>query len=453
MKRIHLIATGGAVMHNLAIVLHRKGYLVSGSDDKIADPARTNLLKEGILPKEEGFFPEKIESDIDAVILGMHAREDNPELLKAQELGIPVYSFPSFVYELSRDKTRVVIGGSHGKTSITAMVMHILKSAGMDFDYLVGAKVPGFDTSVRLSADAPVIVLEGDEYLASPIHRESKFLFYKAQIGLVSGIAWDHINVFPEYEGYVRQFSKFMESIQEGGKLIYCAEDPEVLRALDAAEMKAGTLPYSTPAYLIENGKTRVSTSAGEHLMEVFGAHNMQNMAGAVEVCSALGLEKEFCWKALSSFTGADRRLQVLFRSNEKVIIRDFAHSPSKVSASVKAVAEQFAGKRILNVFELHTFSSLNPDFLETYKGSMGMAAGAVMYDAETLKLKRMPAPDPEEIRKAFGRDDLSIFTNASELKNFILAALPETDVLLLMSSGQFGGINLNEFIPKTETE
>ncbi len=379
----------------------------------------------------------------------MHAREDNPELLTAQAMGIPVFSFPSFVYELSREKTRVVIGGSHGKTSITAMVMHILKAAGKDFDYLVGAKVPGFDTAVKLSADAPIIVLEGDEYLASPIHRESKFLFYKAHIGLVSGIAWDHINVFPEYEGYVRQFSKFMESIQEGGKLVYCAEDPEVLRALNASALKAGLLPYSTPAYSIEDGKTWVRSEAARYQMEVFGAHNMQNMAGAVQVCEALGVEKEFCWNALRSFTGADRRLQLLFRNNEKVVIRDFAHSPSKVSATVKAVAEQFEGKRILNVFELHTFSSLNPDFLETYKGSMGHAAGVVMYDAETLKLKRMSAPDPEEIRKAFEKHDLSIFTNAQELKNFILASLPQTDVLLLMSSGQFGGINLNEFIPQ----
>ena len=341
--KIHFIAIGGAVMHNLAIALKRKGHQVTGSDDKIVDPAKTNLSNEGIMPATIGFDANNITEDLDAVILGMHARENNPELLKAQELGIKIYSFPEYIYEVSKNKQRVVIAGSHGKTTITSMVMHVLKGTGYDFDYLVGAKVKGFDTSVKITENAPIIILEGDEYLASPINRESKFLFYKPNAALISGIAWDHINVFPEYEGYVEQFRKFAYSVEEWGFLTWYKEDEELKRIFNAFDAKVRTRPYDTHPHVVKNNKTYLMTDFGEIGILVFGQHNLQNISGAKYICNEIGVFDEDFYRAIATFEGAANRLQLQGKNEQTTIYKDFAHSPSKLAATTKAMKQQFA--------------------------------------------------------------------------------------------------------------
>ncbi len=366
--KFHFIAIGGAVMHNLAIVLKRKGNVVTGSDDKIDDPAKTNLYKDGILPTRIGFYADNVTPDIDAIILGMHARADNPELLKAQELGLKIYSFPEYLYEFSKNKQRVVIAGSHGKTSITAMVMHVLKENDFSFDYMVGAKVNGFDTSVKLS-DAPIIVLEGDEYLASAIEREPKFMFYKPNAALISGVAWDHINVFPEYESYVEQFKKFAYSMQEWGFLTWFEDDEELKKIFNTYDAKVRTRPYNTHPHKIRGNVTFLQTDFGEIPLRIFGDHNLQNIAGARNLCNELGVFDEDFYRAISTFEGAANRLQFVGRNNDTAIYKDFAHSPSKVKATVKAMKQQFDGAALVAVFELHTFSSLNKEFLTQYRG------------------------------------------------------------------------------------
>lgn len=443
--RIHFIAIGGAVMHNLAIALKRQGHTVTGSDDKIMDPALRSLQNEGLMPAEIGFFADRISSDIEAVILGMHARVDNPELLRAQELGIAVYSFPHFLYEVSRNKTRVVIAGSHGKTTITAMVMHVLKEAGYDFDYVVGARVPGFDTGVRLSEHAPIIVLEGDEYLASPIHRESKFMFYKPQLVLISGIAWDHINVFPEYAGYVNQFRKLVQEVQPGGYVTAFAGD-ETLQAVLGEGVPPGVEyeSYPTLPSRIEDGQTILMAEGREWPLAVFGEHNVQNISGAFHICRRLNVIPSVFFDAISRFTGAANRLQFMGRSERAVIYKDFAHSPSKVSATVLAVRNQFANKKMVAVLELHTFSSLNPEFMKQYRGSLSQAdVPVVFYDAESFQQKQMPLPDSEQVLYAFGDTRIRVITGAPALLQFLKNENWKGDVLLMMSSGHFAGLDL----------
>lgn len=442
--RIHFIAIGGAVMHSLAIALSRQGHTVTGSDDKIADPARTNLRNEGILPESEGFYPEKITADIDAIILGMHARIDNPELQRAQELSLAIHSFPRFIYEVSKEKKRIVIAGSHGKTTITSMVMHALHRNGIEIDYMVGAKVKGFDAGVRLSTTAPVIVIEGDEYLASPLERESKFMFYHPHIALITGVAWDHINVFPVYEGYVDQFRKFANSVEPGGAITWYQGDAELQRIFASYGGPARAIPYDISRYEVRDNKCYIITADGEYPMIIFGAHNMQNLEGARRVCAEMGLSDHQFYTAMGSFEGAANRLEKLGENKETVVYKDFAHSPSKLKATVNAMKEQYPQRRLVAVMELHTFSSLNKDFLSEYEGAMDRADVAIVFlDDEAMKLKQMPPLNHELIRTSFGRGDLRIFTSKDELQSYLLSQQWPQSNLLLMTSGQFGGMDV----------
>lgn len=442
---IHFVAIGGAVMHNLAIVLHRKGNKVTGSDDAINDPAKSNLEREGLLPARLGFYEDNIHADLDAVILGMHARVDNLELLKAQQLGIKIFSFPEYMYEVSKNKQRVVIAGSHGKTTITSMVMHVLRENNFDFDYLVGAKVQGFETGVMITEKAPIIIIEGDEYLASPIHKESKFLFYKPNVALISGVAWDHINVFPDYEGYVHQFEKFARSLEEWGFLTWYGEDEELKRIFNQFDGKVRTRPYFTHEYTMRNNQTFLQTRFGEVPLKVFGEHNLQNIAGAKNVCNELGVFDEDFYKAIATFEGAANRLQLLAEGSSTVVFKDFAHSPSKLKATVSAMKQQFKNRKLVAVMELHTFSSLNKDFMKEYAGSMGEAdVPVVFFDKHTFEHKKMPLLDEQFVKENFANQRLRIFTDAQSLQQFILQQDWNQANLLLMSSGTFAGMDLN---------
>ncbi len=446
MQRIHFIAIGGAIMHQLALALHRKGNIISGSDDEIADPARSNLAEAGLLPQSFGWFPEKIDSKLDAVVLGMHARLDNPELLRAQELGVPVYSFPQFVHDLSKDKQRIVVAGSHGKTTITSMIMHVLKAAGKDFDYLVGARVPGFDSSVRLS-DAPVIVLEGDEYPASPVEPRPKIFFYDPHISVLSGIAWDHINVFPTFENYLSQFEQYLRGMAQGAQLIYNAEDSEVDLLVSKTAGHLNTTAYRSPAFHYDKGVAVLDTPDGPVQVSIFGWHNLLNMEAARLVCQEQGvLAKEF-YEAIASFGGAARRLERLFERGNILAFRDFAHAPSKLKATISAVREALPDRRIVGVFELHTFSSLNADFLKQYEGAMQAADDAfVFYSHHALALKGLPELSTSEVEQHFAQDGLQAVDDKDllieKLKQCIRQAQGKPLCLLLMSSGTFDGLD-----------
>ncbi|MBL4745556.1 MAG: peptidoglycan synthetase [Flavobacteriaceae bacterium] len=443
---VHFIAIGGSAMHNLALALHKKGDLVTGSDDAIFEPSKSRLEAKGLLPKAMGWFSEKITSDVDAVILGMHAKEDNPELLKALELGLKIYSYPEFLYEQSKNKTRVVIGGSHGKTTITSMILHVLHYHDMEVDYMVGAQLDGFDTMVNLTDSNDFMVLEGDEYLSSPIDRRPKFHLYKPNIALISGIAWDHINVFPTYENYVEQFSIFADSLANGGIMVYNEEDAEVKNIIENSNHHFKQYPYKTPAFKIEDGITYVETSVGDVPLEIFGKHNLQNMAGAQWICSHMGLGEEEFYEAIVSFKGANKRLEIIKKTATNIAFKDFAHSPSKVKATMDAVKEQYASKHVLACFELHTYSSLNADFLKEYKGTMDAADEAVVfYSPKAVALKQLEEVSEGQIKEAFGREDLIVFTDPSAFKEFLLAKKFKNTALLLMSSGNYGGLNFED--------
>lgn len=446
--KIHFIAIGGSAMHNLAIALHKKGYRVSGSDDEIFDPSRRRLLQYGLLPEAYGWFPEKITSDLDAVILGMHARADNPELLRAREQGLRVYSYPEFLYEQSKDKTRVVIGGSHGKTTITSMILHVLHYHKIDTDYMVGAQLEGFEVMVRLSGKAPFMIMEGDEYLSSPIDRRPKFHLYKPHIALLSGIAWDHINVFPSFETYLEQFRQFIRIIEENGKLIYCEEDPE-LRKLsgEALHPSLNLYPYSLPKHEIKDGNTFIAHKDQRYSLRIFGKHNLLNLNGARLVCQQLGVNDEMFFEAIESFQGASNRLEKIFEQNGTVIFRDFAHAPSKLRATTAAVKEQYPEKTVVACMELHTFSSLNQDFLDQYAGAMDAADVAlVFFSPHALQMKKLPDLDPATVRKAFGKEGLEVYTDTSLLKGRLEKLGQRQACFLFMSSGNFGGLNFNAF-------
>lgn len=443
--RVHFIAIGGAAMHNLAIALHLKGFTVTGSDDAIYEPSKSRLLKNGILPAQDGWFPEGINKDIDAIILGMHARVDNPELLKAQELNIPIYSYPEYIYEQSKTKKRIVIGGSHGKTTITSMILHVLNFYKKDFDYLVGAQIAGFENMVRLS-DAPIIVIEGDEYLASPIDRRPKFHLYKAHVGIISGVAWDHINVFPTFESYKLQFDLFIDTIEESGKLIFCEED-EVLKDLvdmHKFERDIELIPYQTPDFKIVNGLTFLETSTVDVPLSVFGRHNLMNLNAARLACKEAGIETEDFYRAISTFEGAAKRLEKIAATDSAVIYKDFAHSPSKLKATIEAVKEQFADRKLIACIELHTFSSLNEDFLKEYSDTMIGADFAVVFiDEKTFLHKKMKPFSEETVLSAFAGDNLVFFNQAENLESYLSTFKFKDTNLLMMSSGNFGGLDL----------
>jgi UDP-N-acetylmuramate: L-alanyl-gamma-D-glutamyl-meso-diaminopimelate ligase len=443
---IHFIAIGGSAMHNLAIALHNKGYQVTGSDDTIHDPSKSRLEKKGLLPKEFGWFPEKITQQLDVIILGMHAKKDNPELLQAQEMGLKIYSYPEFLYEQSKDKTRVVIGGSHGKTTITSMILHVLDYNDMEVDYMVGAQLEGFETMVHLTKENEFMVLEGDEYLSSPIDRRPKFHLYKPNIALLSGIAWDHINVFPTFEGYVNQFRIFTDSLTDGGIMVYNEEDAILKEVVESSSHSIKKYEYSTPAYQIEDGVTYIDTPDGLMPLEIFGDHNLQNLAGAKWVCQHMGIDEEDFYEAIASFKGASKRLEKIAESSETVIYKDFAHSPSKVKATTEAVKKQYAQRDVIACLELHTYSSLNAAFLAEYNGALDKADKAVVfYSPHAVKIKQLDSVSEEQISNAFQRDDLIIFTNPAEFKEFLFSQNLHQSAVVLMSSGNYGGLDFEE--------
>lgn len=444
--KTHFIAIGGSAMHNLAIALKDKGYQVTGSDDAIFEPSKSRLERKGILPAELGWFPEKLTSDIDAVILGMHAHADNPELARAKELGLKIYSYPEFLYEQSKEKTRVVIGGSHGKTTITSMILHVLNFHQKDIDYMVGAQLEGFDCMVKITNDNDFMILEGDEYLSSPIDLRSKFLLYQPNIALISGIAWDHINVFKTFDDYVEQFRKFVASITPGGVLVYNEEDAEVVKVVLSAENYFRKIPYKTPEYEIVNGIVNLKTDMGDIPLSVFGKHNLLNMEGARFICSQLGIMEEEFYEAIMSFKGASKRLEKVERKDGGLLYKDFAHAPSKVKATVSAFAEQFSKTETFGFLELHTYSSLNPVFLEQYDHAMdGLDNAVVFYSEDALKIKRMEPISPELIKEKFKNQNLRVFTNAENLHQYWETLDKSKGAFLMMSSGNFGGLDLTK--------
>lgn len=443
--KVHLIAIGGAAMHNVAIALHLEGAEVTGSDDQIFDPSRSRLDKYGLLPSGEGWDADRIHKDLDAVILGMHAREDNPELKKAKDLGLKVYSFPEYVYERTKNKTRVVIGGSHGKTSTTAMILHVLNKVGIEADYLVGAQLDGFECMVRFSESAKVAVIEGDEYLSSPIDRRPKFHLYKPNIAVLTGIAWDHINVFPTFENYVEQFSIFIDLIESGGQLFYCELDGE-LTGIVKSKTDINAVGYGVHLHKISNGKTELIAEKN-HPIEVFGEHNLQNLSAAKHVCMAIGVKEDEFYTAIESFGGAARRLEKVAENDACVIYKDFAHSPSKLKATTSAFKKQFPERELIACMELHTFSSLNADFLGEYDGAMASADRAIVYfNPDTIKHKKLQEISADDVKKAFGGDDLEVYTDSEMITSLLREIEWKERNLLLMTSGNFNGINLDKF-------
>jgi len=443
---IHFIAIGGSAMHNLAIALHNKGYHVTGSDDTIHDPSKSRLEIKGLLPEAFGWFPEKITQDLDVIILGMHAKQDNPELLKAQDMGLKIYSYPEFLYEQSKDKTRVVIGGSHGKTTITSMILHVLAYHDREVDYMVGAQLEGFETMVHLTTENEFMVLEGDEYLSSPIDRRPKFHLYKPNIALLSGIAWDHINVFPTFEGYVEQFRIFTDSLTNGGIMVYNDEDAIVKEVVESSTHPIKKYPYNTPTYEIEDGITAIDTPDGMMPLEIFGDHNLQNLAGAKWICQHMGIDEDDFYEAIASFKGASKRLEKIAENKQTVIFKDFAHSPSKVKATTEAVKKQYVKREVIACLELHTYSSLNAEFLGEYQGALDKADKAVVfYSPHAVKIKQLDEVTTAQIGAAFGRKDLMMFTNPAEFKAFLFSQNLEQTALVLMSSGNYGGLDFEE--------
>lgn len=447
--KVHFIAIGGSAMHNLAIALRLKGYEVTGSDDEIFEPAKSHLAKYGILPDSIGWNPDKITSDLDAVILGMHARIDNPELLKAKELGLKIFSYPEYLYEQSKDKIRIVIGGSHGKTTITSMIIHVLQQNHIDCDYMVGAQLAGFEVMVKLSDSAKIMVIEGDEYLTSPIDRRPKFHLYQPTIGIVSGIAWDHINVFPTFDIYVKQFEIFAKMIPADGQFIYCQDDPELLKLSEKVD-QTPKVPYSVHPYHIQDGITYLDTPYGTFPLQIFGKHNLTNLNAARFACRAVGIQDEDFYKAIVSFKGASKRLELVAKNQRCAVYKDFAHSPSKLKATISAVREQFPNRHIVACMELHTFSSLTQEFLIQYKGAMDTADIAIIfYSLEAIALKKLPTITPEMIYQSFGRSDLEIFHDSDLLKDRILSIPSDNTIFLLMSSGDFNGLNIDDLSKK----
>ena len=443
--RVHFIAIGGAAMHNLALALHEKSYLVTGSDDAIFNPSKSRLEKVGICPEIMGWFPQKITSNLEAVIVGMHARADNPELLKAQELGLSIYSYPEYLYEQSKNKKRIVIGGSHGKTTITSMILHVLQDLNIDCDYMVGAQLAGFNTMVKLS-DAQVIVLEGDEYLSSPIDLRPKFHLYKPHIALISGIAWDHINVFPTFENYLSQFEIFINKIEPTGYLTFCSNDTELLKIVNV-NTTISTEGYSLPVHTIVDGKTFIELHGETIPLEIFGAHNLMNMMGALNICKQLDVSELDFLKSMSSFKGASRRLEKIYEREGLQVFKDFAHSPSKVRATVKAVKAQFSNYTIIAALELHTFSSLNKKFLTEYENSMdGVDTGIVYFDPKAIAHKKLESLSKDLIFDCFANNDLKVLSSSKDVCELVQDKVSNNTIVLLMSSGNFGGLDLDEF-------
>lgn len=441
--RVHFIAIGGSAMHNLALALHHQGDQVTGSDDEIFEPSYSRLQAAGLLPDSFGWDAAQITPDIEAIILGMHAKGDNPELLRAKELGIPIFSYPEFLYQQSKYKTRVVIGGSHGKTSITSMILHVLDYVEKDVDYMVGAQLEGFDRMVSLNPANDFMVLEGDEYLSSAIDLRPKFHLYKPNIALLSGIAWDHINVFPTFENYVEQFAIFLEQITPGGAIVYNEEDEHVKAVVEACSQPIKKYPYRTPDYEVEDGETLLHTPDGPMPLQIFGKHNLSNLEGARWICQLMGVDAEDFYEAISTFKGASKRLELVAKSKSAVAYKDFAHSPSKVEATTKALKGQYPDRTLLACVELHTYSSLTPEFLAQYKGALDAAdEAAVFYSPHAVEIKKLAPVSAAQIEAAFKRSDLKIFTDPEAFQEFLFGQDLSVKNLLLMSSGNYGGLD-----------
>jgi UDP-N-acetylmuramate: L-alanyl-gamma-D-glutamyl-meso-diaminopimelate ligase len=443
-QRIHFIAIGGSVMHNLAIALKDAGHLVSGSDDEIQNPSRGRLEEHGLLPDSEGWRPEAISNDIDAVILGMHARKDNPELKKAQSLGLKIYSFPEYIFEHAKNKQRIVVAGSHGKTTITAIVIHVLRHFNRHFDYVIGARVKGIENTVKLS-DAPIIVIEGDEYLSSALDPTSKFLRYHHHIGLISGISWDHANVFHAEEEYVKQFDIFADETPKGGTLIYCEQDSLALIIGKKDRFDVQAISYkSHPHAGDNNGQFYLTDDKEKYPVKIFGGHNFQNLSGAKEILRKIGIPADMFFEAIQSFEGAAGRLEKVKDGANSTVFKDFAHAPSKVKATVKALKEISPSRDLVACLELHTYSSLNKNFLPQYKDSMKPAQVEIVYfNPEKMKQKELEPLTPEEIRKAFNNKEILVFQDSVKLKEYLVQQPWKNKNLLMMSSGNFGGIDI----------
>jgi len=448
---VHFIAIGGSAMHNMAIAMHKKGFNVTGSDDEIFEPSKSRLAKHNLLPPKEGWDETNIHAQLDAVILGMHARSDNPELLKAQSLGLKIYSYPEYIYEQTKDKTRIVIGGSHGKTSITAMILHVLHHQKIDCDYMVGAQLQGFDTMVKFTKEAKIAVIEGDEYLSSPIDRRPKFHLYKPNIAILSGIAWDHINVFPTFENYVHQFEIFVDLIEKNGSIIYCSLDNEVKKVCENSKNEIEKIPYAIPDHEINNGVTSIIINEQSKVaLQVFGDHNLMNIKAAQLACSKVGIDQNSFYEAIKSFKGASKRLELVNKNDKTAVYKDFAHSPSKLKATTQAVKKQFPNRQLIACMELHTFSSLNQEFLNQYQGSMELADEACVYfNPHTIAHKKLQAISEEQVLNAFGGKNVSVFTDSNVLLHKLSTMNFENKNLLMMSSGNFDGIDMNELANK----
>ena len=448
MQRVHFIAIGGAAMHNLAIAISKKNdFLVTGSDDEIFEPSYSRLKKNGLLPAEMGWFPERIHSGLSAVIVGMHATIDNPELLRAKELGLKIFSFPEYLYQQTRSKTRIVVGGSHGKTTTTAMILFVLKQLKIDADYMVGAQIEGFDNMVKLSYEARIAVFEGDEYLTSPIDRRPKFHLYKPHIAVLTGIAWDHINVFPTFPVYVEQFKKFTDLMEVQGRLIYFDGDENLNQIVTGLRRDIVPFAYNTPKHGVRNGITYLKTKKAEVPLKIFGEHNLQNMEAARLACRQIGVTDQQFYSVIKDFPGASNRLQKIVETENAVAFKDFAHSPSKLKATVNAVKTQFADRRLIACMELHTFSSLTEDFLPQYAGCMEQADMAfVYYNPEVIQHKRLKEIDPEQVKNAFGGNNLEVFTDSAALQTKLRSLNYDNTALLFMTSGNFSGVQLIEF-------
>jgi UDP-N-acetylmuramate: L-alanyl-gamma-D-glutamyl-meso-diaminopimelate ligase len=445
--RVHFISIGGSIMHNLAIALKKKGYQVSGSDDEVYEPAKSRLQKHGLLPESVGWNKEVITKDIDFIVLGMHAKEDNPELKEAVRLKLKIVSFPEFIYEQSKDKKRVVIAGSHGKTTITSMLMHVLNKAGYKYDYLVGSKIDGFEDSVKLSNDAEYMIIEGDEYLTSSLDPRPKFLWYKPHISLITGIAWDHMNVFPTFDIYKKQFGLFLETLAPGSKVVYFNDDehlPEVINQCQHID----TIAYTHPDYQIEENQFILKYEGKQYKMSIYGSHNMLNINGVSEIGELMGISKTKTFGYLQDFKGAGKRLELLKETKDYIVFRDFAHAPSKLKATISGIKEQYADKKLLAFFELHTFSSLNRAFLPEYNGSFEDADEKVIYiNPHAVKLKGLEMLTKDEILSNFGDQEIKVFFEKEEIIKYLNESEKKDSIILLMSSGNFDNINFTEIL------
>jgi len=429
-------------MHNMAMALHNKGIRVTGSDDEIFEPSRSRLEKYGLLPERTGWDPDRITPELDGVILGMHAKEDNPELIRAQMLRLKIWSFPEYIYEQCREKKRVVIGGSHGKTTVTSMIMHVLRYNHFDFDYMVGSQLEGFETMVRLTKDAPIVILEGDEYLSSPIDRRPKFHLYHPHIAVLTGIAWDHVNVFPTFENYKNQFSEFVTQIDPSGHL-FCYSDDQLLQEI-GSEATCETTFYDAHPFGVTGNETFLETGSRKMKIPVFGKHNMQNIRAAQLVCRELGVTDEQFYEAIPSFRGAARRQELLAESEEKKIYLDFAHAPSKVRATIESFRERWPKEQIYAFLEIHTFSSLNKDFLPQYENSLEKADTAyVFYDPHVVEFKNLPPLEKSFVSKSFGSSNVIVLDDKYELRK--IALNQGKGIYLMMSSGSFSGLDLKD--------